>query len=459
MIFGIVVLLAVSANAQLTGEPRNPEANSFYKAAYDLVAGRQYELFDDTRRKRFESEFAPSRQKKFAGFNAALIRINEMLAWLKAGDRLLSPEELREKRWSDDSQRGTAGVELVLADSAALEKTLPPNATSLDRERVLRVNGVHTLQVSQSNGAASKHVNSGDIVVAIGGHPVEGMSLAHARNLLRGKIGDKVVLALRRETKLPPFEAAEWTAWSYFGTVYAMEAVPPENGSARIEVNDTDPSIRQIIVRWWDADTLRKLAPLLEEAEKNHQAILFNISWLPGGGDLESVLQAAQMLLSDGTLVQRHTRLPAGMRVETATMVKSQLVTTYSGVEKKPDKIEPRNARRFSGRCAVLVDNDTRFAGEVFARLLQARGRAPACGAATPSFDLVSRTVFELPGGWALDLTDTAFVLGASAPPGQASTKLELRRDHPDDSPYGVRIDNARAILHRNDSPAPEPQK
>jgi len=225
------------------------------------------------------------------------------------------------------------------------------------------------VNVEPGSPAARARLRPFDRVVSIGGKPVAGLTPDSIIGLIRGPVGTKVRLGLRRGLARSTVEATMVRGQVQVPSVPAGALLP--SGVGVVKVAQFGP------------ETTREAVEALDWMVGNGaRAAILDLRDNPGGM-LEEALGMAQLFL------------PAGSRlVEVRGRPGSGTQTARTGVAPRYPKLP----------LAVLINEGSASASEVLAAALQDAGRATVAG--RQSFGKGSvQHVADLPGGWAVKLT------------------------------------------------------
>jgi len=210
---------------------------------------------------------------------------------------------------------------------------------------------VFFLEVFPDGPAARAGLEAGDLLVAVGGTPVDGMTLGEVVRRLRGRAGTEVVLTVRRRGGRGPEERLVLRR--------ARVRVPPVRGARLLEGPERVGYLRLTAFTPGAAAALRRsVASLVEDGAR---AVVLDLRGNPGGSLLEAV-EAAAVFLGRGRVLRTRGRL----------------LGTDWGYD-----VPWWSRPVWEGPLAVLVDGGTASAAEALAAALQAQERAVLVGRRT----------------------------------------------------------------------------
>jgi len=222
--------------------------------------------------------------------------------------------------------------------------------------------------------AARAGLEPGDRIVAIDGHPTDGMDVEHTVALLRGRPGSKVTLRILRGSK-PPFPVTITRARIDVPTVTSK--LEP-NGIGFVRISEFDANT--------PPDVTAAVASLKRQAGGQLHGLVLDLRDDPGGL-LNAAVAVAGDFLDGGTVVSTRGRI--GVDDE-----------TYSA---------PARGDLIPGTpMIVLINSGSASASEIVAGALQDQHRATLMG--TPSFGKGSvQTILPLGHDGALRLTTALY--------------------------------------------------
>jgi len=231
--------------------------------------------------------------------------------------------------------------------------------------------GIKVLSVMEATPAAIAGLEDGDLILSIDGQSTAGIDQREAVDRLRGRVGSKVVLGIRRDAN--PMSIAVTRAHIVPQTVKGHI----EDGIAIVELSSFNHST---------AEVLRdKLLELQSEAGGRLRGLVLDLRGDPGGL-LDQSVQVADMFLSGGVIVTTHGRHP----------------DSHQYFDADGDQI-------LAGvPMVVLMNGTSASASEIVAAALQDQGRALVVGSSSYGKGTV-QTVLRLPNDGELTLTWARF--------------------------------------------------
>ena len=194
--------------------------------------------------------------------------------------------------------------------------------------------------------AEAAGLRSGDLILAVNGESIEGLSLLEAVNKIRGPKGSEVRLLVRH---LGEVEEVELTV--------LRDTIPLESVLVRSRPEDRFAHIR---LTTFFADTPQKLAAaILDEQANGAEGLILDVRDNPGGL-LNSVVAVVSMFIEDGLVLYEIDS--AGRRSEHSVRAPGQ----FSDIP-----------------LVVLTNEGSASASEIVAGALQDHERAPIVGAKT----------------------------------------------------------------------------
>ena len=311
---------------------------------------------------------APGTMSSTAVVEAAL---DAMTAALDPHSAYLNPEELRESEMVTSGEFGGLGIQ-VTQEEGRIKVISPIEGTPADRAGI----------------------KPGDVIAAIDGKSVDGMSLRDAVNAMRGEPGSRIKLGIQREQN-PPFEVAitravitiEPLRWRLEGNVGYLRVV-----SFNEKVAD---GVEQAIAEM-KRNTGGKLQGMVIDLRNNP------------GGLLDQSLAVSDEFLNSGTIVSIR-----GRELGSDRTFRAERGDLLDGLP-----------------IVVLINAGSASASEIVAGALQDHQRATVIG--TRSFGKGSvQTVMRLPVEGALKLTTALYY----TPSGEA---IQARGVIPDVTITGV---------------------
>ena len=233
--------------------------------------------------------------------------------------------------------------------------------------------GVRVLSVMEETPAEAAGLESHDLIVEIDGQPAGALDQMEIVQRLRGPIGTRVNLLLRREETPDPFTLAVKRAHIVPQTVHYHV----EEGVAVFRISGFNHA---------STATLREK---LEEVEKNHgdslRGYILDLRSNPGGL-LDQSVGVADLFLEEGRIVSTHGRHP----------------DSHQFFDSRRDAQVPQRP------MVILVNGNSASASEIVAAALQDAGRALVVGSSSYGKGTV-QTVLRLPNEGELTLTWARF--------------------------------------------------
>ena len=232
--------------------------------------------------------------------------------------------------------------------------------------------GVLVVSVMEESPALSAGLQQNDIIVAIDGESVEGLSQREVVNRLRGRIGSEVSLSIERNNVAPVYAAV------------VRDHIVPQTVSYRREGN-----LAYIKLTGFNYQTTETLRQKVRQAQKDLgddlNGFILDLRGNPGGL-LEQAVSVASVFVTDGRIVSTH-----GRHIDS-----HQYFPAIGG-----DLTE-------NAPVVVLIDGGSASAAEIVAAALQDSGRAVLVGSSSFGKGTVQR-VLELPNTGEFILTWARF--------------------------------------------------
>ncbi len=277
--------------------------------------------------------------------------INGMLSSLDPHSSYMNAKEFAEMQVQVQGEFGGLGIEVTM-DNGLVKVVSPIDGTP----------------------AAKAGLKPGDLIVAIDGQPVSGMSLNDAVQKMRGPIGSEIKLAIRRGTQ-PPFTVA------IKRSVIKVQSV-------RSQLIDNDIGYIRIssFNEQADSGVHAAIKSLLDKSHNKLAGIVLDLRNNPGGL-LDQAVAVANDFIPQGEIVSTRGR-------------------------------HPDDAQRFDAKSGndisrglpmvVLINGGSASASEIVAGALKDHHRAILMG--TRSFGKGSvQTIIQLPGHGAMRLTTARY--------------------------------------------------
>lgn len=259
-------------------------------------------------------------------------------------------------------------------DFSELEETTSGEFGGLGIEVGMENGFVKVISPIDDTPAQKAGIQAGDLIIKINDHPVKGMSLQEAVNMMRGKAGSEITLTIVREGKSAPFDVKLKRA------VIKVTSVKPrllEPGYGYLRITQFQEATAD--------DFAKALAKLKKENKGKLKGLIIDLRNNPGGV-LQAAVGVADDLLNKGLIVYTEGRIPS-----------SQLRFTA----KPGDKAD-------GVPIAVLINGGSASASEILAGALQDNHRAVIMG--TRSFGKGSvQTVMPLDENSAIKITTARY--------------------------------------------------
>ena len=200
---------------------------------------------------------------------------------------------------------------------------------------------VHVLRVEAGSPALAAGMKSGDLIVAVEGQDIGGLTLDEVKNKIRGKEGTPVKLTVRRDG-----ESLELTITRGKIQVAVAKGEMLEDGIGLVQIVNFDGRCSE--------ETIAIVEDLLAQGA---QKLIFDVRYNPGGYQVELV-KILDYLLPEGPLFRS---------------------VNYAGEE----KVDHSDARCLEIPMAVLINADSYSAAEFFAAALSEYDAAVTVGEPT----------------------------------------------------------------------------
>ncbi len=226
--------------------------------------------------------------------------------------------------------------------------------------------GVRLIQVFEGSPAQKAGLQDGDIIIAVDGEDITGLTLLEQVSRIRGPAGSKVVLTIVREGVRDPFD---------------VEVI---RGRIEIPIIEyrMEGDIAYIKFSEFNALGTKKVREAIKELEKNNpKGLIFDIRGNPGGF-LHIAIGVTSQFLPEGKVI---------------------LIERWKDGREKIYKSEG-NGVALDIPMVVLVDQGSASASEILAGALQDHGRAVLIGERTFGKGSVQQP-FELSDGSELRVT------------------------------------------------------
>lgn len=275
-----------------------------------------------------------------------------MLAELDPHSQFMEPSAFRDMQEDTKSEFGGLGVIVTLE------------------------NGVLTVVAPMEDSPGFEAgLEPGDQILRINGKSTEGLALPEAIERLRGEVGEKITLTIRRPSTK---EIREFNLVRQTIRVRSIKDAQVLPGPA--------PRIGYVRITQFSEPTAGELARELDRLEKEGmEALVLDLRYNPGGL-LGSAVDVCGLFLQPGTLVVSTEGRAPGRR--------------YSA--------SPRGGKRRDYPLAILVNYASASGAEVVAGALKDLGRALIVGETTFGKGSV-QSVVEMPDGSAIRLTTAQY--------------------------------------------------
>lgn len=299
-------------------------------------------------------------------------------------------------------------------DKATLDALMAGrNFTGIGVELAPALHGLRIVTALQGSPARGAGLRSGDVIVAVDGHPLQGMSYYRAADTLLGGVGTTARLRVQAP-RGPPRNVP---------VVRASLRIPPPEWRM-LSAGGGNPSVRVAYVRIpiFGPETGRKVWDGMVDLgqQKGANAFVIDVRDNPGG-DLTNALALAGCMAPGQVVVKVQQR---GGKVE--------------------ERRAPGQAQKSGLRVAVLIDGGTASSAEVFAAALADNGVAKLVGQRTFGKALI-QTVVPLSGGAELKVTSARYL----TPAGRDIHGKGLEPDVKADPEGSALIDRAAALLQK----------
>ncbi|MEM9450724.1 MAG: S41 family peptidase [Cyanobacteria bacterium P01_E01_bin.6] len=198
----------------------------------------------------------------------------------------------------------------------------------------------------ENSPAANAGLQSGDVILAIGDQPTEGMTVQDAAHLIRGESGTAVTLRVSRGTS-PEFDVS---------LIRERLEIPAVFSSLRTEFDTKIGFIRLTEFSAHSAEQMQHV--VLELLDQGAEAFVLDLRGNPGGL-LQASIDISRLWMSDGSIVQTLDR--DGHSEEVAA--------DHTALTDKP--------------LAVLVDGNSASSSEILTGALMDNHRATVIGSQT----------------------------------------------------------------------------
>jgi carboxyl-terminal processing protease len=333
-----------------------------------------------------------------AAFAAGIVVGPMVAAWAQEGGRAETYRLLN--LFGDVFERVRAEYVEPINDRDAVENAINGMLTGLDphssylNQRSYRDMQVQTrgefgglgIEVTQEGGyikvispiddtpAARAGVKPGDLITALNGTSVQGLTLQEAVEQMRGERGTSIKLTIRREGVDKPVELT-----------LTRDVIRPQVVRFRVEGGDVGYIRLTSFNEQTDAGLRRAMQTIRQQAGNNLKGIILDLRNNPGGL-LDQAVQVADEFIDQGEIVSTRAR-----RTEDAQRWNAKAGDIAQGLP-----------------VIVLINGGSASASEIVAGALQDHRRAIVLG--TKSFGKGSvQTVMPIPGNGAIRLTTARY--------------------------------------------------
>lgn len=305
--------------------------------------------------------------------------INGMLTSLDPHSSYLNPEAAQDMRVQTKGEFGGLGIEVTMENG--LIKVVSP---------------------IDDTPAAKAGIQAGDLIFALDGQPVQGLSLQEAVEKMRGKVGTPIKISIRRAGKDP------------FDVSLTREIIKVKSVRYRLEGNDIGYVRVTSFTEQTTSGVLDAIEKLKKEAGNKLKGYILDLRNNPGGL-LDQAIALSDAFLDKGEIVSVKAR--------------------------KSDDVQRWNAKPGDVTnglpIVVLLNGGSASASEIVAGALQDHRRAIILG--TRSFGKGSvQTIMQVTGGGAIRLTTALYF----TPSGRSIQKEGIK---PDIEVEPAKIENLQA--------------
>jgi carboxyl-terminal processing protease len=326
--------------------------------------------------------------------------INGMLASLDPHSSYMNPKSYKDMQVQTRGEFGGLGIEVTM-ENGVIKVVSPIDDTP----------------------AAKAGLQSGDLIFALDGEPVQGMTLQEAVDKMRGKIGSSIKISVKRGTKDP------------FDLTLTRESIKVKSTRWHLEGGDVGYIRVTSFTEQSTSGVLDAVDHIKKEAGNKLKGYVIDLRNNPGGL-LDQAISMCDAFMDKGEIVSVKAR--------------------------KPEDVQRWNAK--PGDVAnglpivVLVNGGSASASEIVAGALQDQHRAIILGTRTFGKGSV-QTIMQVTGGGAIRLTTALYF----TPSGRSIQKEGIKPDieveqakvEPIQSRPGFREENLRrSIANPIDKPA-----
>jgi carboxyl-terminal processing protease len=385
------------------GQTAKFDGPTLYKAAFEALRDYHKELADPAKRAAFVTEWEHKYDKTGdlnteAGTDAAVAKMMESLG--QRFDYYFGVDATQAEKDEVASTLVGIGITIKLADQESLFKGLPDQATRADVDNLLRISKGHEFTVEEpvEGGPSDGVLKPGDIITAVNGKSLDGMKLSDAVKLVRGDEGTTVDLTVDRVVNGAK-QTLQLTVKRAKVKLKVVHTKDLGNGMTYVKVDN-----------FMSQTTAQEFAQALAKAVKaGTKGFVIDLRGNPGG-ELNTVLNMAAMIIPDGTILVTEARDAGGDMGENQVIVNREFVTSVEGdkvnIGPRPTLIVPETMP-----VVVLVNNGSASASEILSGALQAHHRATIIGKPTHGKG-VGQTVIDLPFGRRMHVTNFEFLPG-----------------------------------------------
>ncbi len=330
--------------------------------------------------------------------------INGMLAALDPHSSYMNPKTYKDMQIQTKGEFGGLGIEVTM-ENGVIKVVSPIDDTP----------------------ASKAGLQSGDLIFALDGEPVQGMTLQDAVEKMRGKVGTPIKISVRRAGKDP------------FDVSLTRETIKVKSVRYRLEGGDIGYIRVTSFTEQSTSGVLDAVEKLKKEAGNKLKGYILDLRNNPGGL-LDQAIAMSDAFLDKGEIVSVKAR-------------KSEDVQRWNA---KPGDVANGLP------IVVLVNGGSASASEIVAGALQDHKRAIVLG--TRSFGKGSvQTIMQVTGGGAIRLTTALYF----TPSGRSIQKEGIK---PDIEVEPAKIENLqaragfreenlrRSITNPNEKPADKPE-
>jgi len=276
--------------------------------------------------------------------------IRGMLSSLDPHSSFMTPEDFKEMQVETKGSFGGVGIEITMQDKA-----------------------LTVVSPIEDTPAFKAGIKSKDLIVKIDGEPTKDMTIMEAVKMMRGKVGEKVVLSIFREGE------AELIDFPIIRAVIKIKSVKHKS------MDEDYGYVRISQFQERTATDLKAALKKLKSKGDNFKGLILDLRNNPGGL-LDQAVQVTDLFLKEGLIVYTDGRLESQ---------KMQFSAKGSGTE--PDY-----------PIVILINAGSASASEIVAGALQDTGRALILG--TKSFGKGSvQTILPLEDGSGVRITTARY--------------------------------------------------